>query len=520
MNIFDELLLDIWREVGRHNKITESLPVIAGLLVQHLPLAQMIIRRADPAQSAVDTIAVGFEESAPGFLSTKEYSTQEIRKIVDWHRENRGTRLSSENRIFDLLLPFRPGSDVIACPLKEQRNGLPVLLLISERRTFDCVHVDMAERLIEPFNIAIENDMRLREIVKLREATEADNKSLLAKLSRDDIGDVIIGKLSGLKLVMERVNLVAASDVPVLIFGESGTGKELIARAIHKGSDRAEGPFIRVNCGAIPSELIDSQLFGHEKGAFTGAIEGRKGWFERADGGSLFLDEVGEMPMAAQVRLLRILQDGWMERVGGRHAIKVDVRIVLATHRDLASMVAQGKFREDLWYRISTFPVFLPPLRDRLEDLPDLAEHFAQCSSIRFGLTFLKPLPEDIRILASYSWPGNIRELGTVIDRAALLGNGHSLEIEKALGWSGSLGAPDIQKDATKGSPDMTGREIEPLDEAMRRHIEAALALTRGRIEGKKGAAAVLKINPHTLRARMRKLKIGWARFRGGSIGE
>ena len=175
---------------------------------------------------------------------------------------------------------------------------------------------------------------------------------------------------------MERVELVARSDVPVLIFGETGSGKELVARAIHNRSPRAKGPFIRVNCGAIPHELIDSQLFGHEKGAFTGAVETRKGWFERADGGTLLLDELGELPLAAQVRLLRILQDGWLDRVGGQRPISVDVRIVAATHRDLAAMVAEGKFREDFWYRIAVFPIVLPPLRERREDIAGVGAAF------------------------------------------------------------------------------------------------------------------------------------------------
>ena len=514
MDSMKDLLLDIWREVCQHNNITESLPIIAGLIRPHMPLRQIAIRRVDPLQSSVDTLALGFEESASDFLLTKEYGANEIRKIADWHRENRTMQLSSRNGIFDLLLPSKPGGDVIACPLKAQKNILPVLLFISEQQAFHSLHVEMAEQLVEPFKTAIENDMRLREIVRLREASEADKKTLLAKLSRSDIGDVIIGNLSGLKTVMERVDLVATSDVPVLIFGETGTGKELIARAIHRQSAREGGPFIRVNCGAIPSELIDSQLFGHEKGSFTGATESRKGWFERADGGSLFLDEIGEMPMAAQVRLLRILQDGWMERVGGRHAIKVDVRIVLATNRDLASMVTQGKFRDDLWYRISTFPIFLPPLRNRLEDMRALADYFARRSSIRFGLSFIKPTPKDIRILSSYMWPGNIRELGTVIDRAALLGNGRTLEIEKALGWLGSVGVADTPMQGENGTPFIPGGGIESLDEVIKRHIETVLTLTRGRIEGEKGAATALKINPHTLRARMRKLKIDWAKFR------
>jgi transcriptional regulator with GAF, ATPase, and Fis domain len=359
----------------------------------------------------------------------------------------------------------------------------------------------------------------------LREAAEADKRSLLVRLGRDKLEDTIVGVDSGLHAVMERVELVASSDVPVLIFGETGTGKELIARTIHNRSPRSAGPINRVNCGAIPTELVDSELFGHERGAFTGAVEMRKGWFERADGGTLFLDEIGELPPAAQIRLLRIVQDGWLERVGGKHAIHVDVRIVAATHRDLAQMVADGKFREDLWYRISVFPIVLPPLRERRGDIPQLAAHFAERAATRFRLQPVMPTAEDIEMLTSYSWPGNVRELGTVVDRAAILGNGERLEVGKALGINahGSLSTHDRSRAARP----VAEHEIIPLDTAvkrhieaaLKRHIEAALTVTRGRIEGPRGAAALLEINPHTLRAKMRKLGIPWARFREKNAG-
>jgi transcriptional regulator with GAF, ATPase, and Fis domain len=303
--------------------------------------------------------------------------------------------------------------------------------------------------------------------------------------------------------------------VPVLILGETGSGKEVVARAIHVRSRRANAPFLRVNCGAIPAGLLDSELFGHERGSFTGAAALRKGWFERADGGTLFLDEVGELPPPAQVRLLRILQDGSLERVGGQRTLHVDVRIVAATHRDLSAMVAEGSFREDLWYRIAVFPIELPPLRERPEDVPALANHFALRAATRFGTPPRIPSPEEMELLVAYPWPGNVRELGSVIERAVILGNGERLEVAKALGVAPPAGRTPTARAEARPRAARESDAFPTLDEAMARHIEAALARTRGRIEGPAGAAELLGINPHTLRARMRKLRVDWRSFRG-----
>ena len=264
-----------------------------------------------------------------------------------------------------------------------------------------------------------------------------------------------------------------------------------------------------MNCGAIPSELIDSELFGHERGSFTGAVGTRKGWFERADGGTLFLDEIGELPLAAQVRLLRVLQEGSFERVGGEKQISVNVRIVAATHRDLRSMVAGGSFREDLWYRIATYPITLPSLRERPQDIAEMARHFAQRAAKRFGLPSIEPTTDDILLLTSYDWPGNVRELQSVIERAAILGNTQGLDVRTALGTSVSrnpkVNSPCIHQ------PDEI---LATLDAVMVKHIERVLMTTNGVIEGKNGAAQILGINPHTLRARMRKLGVLWQKFR------
>jgi len=308
--------------------------------------------------------------------------------------------------------------------------------------------------------------------------------------------------------------------------GGTGPGRAGVRGAVHERSPRRDGPMVRVNCGAIPSELIDSELFGHEKGAFTGAIAAKQGWFERADGGTLLLDEVGELSLPAQVRLLRILQDGTLERVGGARTLHVDVRIVAATHRDLHRMVEDGTFREDLWYRLSVFPLRLPSLRERLEDLPALVAHFASRAGTRLGGTPLVPTASDLALLASYPWPGNVRELSAVIERAAILGHGRKLETAAALGAGGpgllapasSLARttslrPGAAPAASAGPPTPPG-EIDTLDEAMRKHIARALEATGGRIEGPRGTAAVLGINPHTLRSRMRKLGVKWSAFR------
>jgi hydrogenase-4 transcriptional activator len=519
MKEFQAALLSVWREACRHIEITQSTANIAAMLVDWMPLEQVLVRRLNLERSSLETVAVGLEPAGTSLPHVRTVcSAEQLDALLAWCARVEIIRISpgaSNAGQWDFLLPSGFEGDILVGPLGKVQVPAGILALCAgPRRSFTPQHAALVERLLEPFSIALENDHHLSEMAALREAAEADKRSLLTKLGRKELGDTIVGADAGLRAVMERVELVAPSDAPVLIFGETGTGKELIARSIHTRSRRAAGPFDRVNCGAIPPELIDSQLFGHERGAFTGAVEGRRGWFERANGGTLFLDEIGDLPLAAQVRMLRILQDGWMERVGGEQPIHVDVRIVAATHRDLAAMVADGRFREDLWYRIAVFPIVLPTLRERREDIARLAVHFAHRAATRFGLAPVVPVSQNLELLASYSWPGNVRELAAVIDRAAILGEGRTLEVAKALGVGAERSMPAAEAQKTKSQSPALPVGIEPLNATVRGQIEKALAMCKGRIEGPHGAAVLLEINPHTLRAKMRKLGINWKRFR------
>jgi len=517
MERFQPILLRVWREACRHIDIAESTATIAGLLQRELPLRQLLIRAVLPGDEAIETVALGVEMNADGLRERTACSASTAAELRHRLRDDHVLHVKTPHADGPIgAVLAGSNAEALCASLGGSQEAWGVLLLLAAPgRHFNARHVSLARALIAPFASSYQNHQRMEELARLRKAAEANSRSLLRRLGREHLADTIVGSNTGLKSVLERVNLVARSSAPVMIFGETGSGKELIARAIHERSDRQAHTFFRVNCGAIPSELVDSELFGHEKGAFTGALNTRAGWFERADGGTLFLDEIAELSPSAQVRLLRVLQDGWLERVGGQKALHVNVRIVAATHRNLPAMVSTGQFREDLWYRLSVFPMVLPPLRERKDDIAALADHFAARAARRFGLRLATPTADDISRLCRYDWPGNVRELAAVIDRAAILGNGRQLEVEKALGLAGGsfAPAPPAAPPTIDASP-ASGPSIIPLDDAMRRHIEKTLIATRGRIEGPYGAARLLAINPHTLRARMRKLGLDWTSFR------
>ncbi len=327
----------------------------------------------------------------------------------------------------------------------------------------------------------------------------------------------IIGRSPALLQALDKVNRVARTDATVLITGETGTGKELFARAVHSASRRRDKPLIKLNCAALPPSLVESELFGHEKGAFSGAIQRRLGRFELAQGGTIFLDEIGEVPPDVQVKLLRVLQEREFERVGGSEPIKVDVRVIAATNRDLPRAVREGTFREDLFYRLNVFPIELPPLRDRIGDVPLLVQFLLPAFSMRAGVRVESVGPATMRRLASYRWPGNIRELENVLERAIILSNGPTLEIDPAVFGTplqaGATGSEQQEPAAHGARPPSSGDEtasssLESLEQKERGHILTVLEQTGWIIEGARGAATILAIHPNTLRSRMKKLGI------------
>ena len=363
-------------------------------------------------------------------------------------------------------------------------------------------HAQLLESVKEPIAIAMSNARRYRELLSMKDMLADDNRALSADIKRA-VGIEVVGADFGLKKVMEQVRLIAPSSSPALLLGETGTGKEVVANAIHTVSSRRDGPMISMQCGAVPDTLLDSELFGHEKGAFTGASERKRGRFERADGGTLFLDEIGELSMEAQVKLLRVLQESCFERVGGTKTIKVDVRIVAATHRDLEKMVRQGTFREDLWYRLNVLPIRIPPLRLRREDIPSLVQYFVKRKSQEMNLTNIPHIePSTLTKLREYDWPGNVRELQNLVERALILSHGQYLEFPELVS---SLQSP------AKSASAPLNNEIISLDDAITRQIQITLDHTKGKISGKGGAAELLGMNESTLRFRMRKLGIKYA---------
>ena len=490
-------------------KISSSLNIEKALwrclwyLQEMIPLGQICIHLFNEKTGIAEAIAHATLEDYRA-LSLKTRMPEESLRHIDAQRSLRIRYVPDTNGnpvTAPLCAPLGcSGLSALVMDLVIEAKFLGVVSFIgTPGESFLPEHREWVAQLNEPFAMAVTNCIRYREIQRYKEKLEDDNRYLHRQLNRLG-GEAVVGGEFGLKGVMELARQVAPLDSPVLLLGETGVGKEVIARTLHTLSPRGEGPFIDVNCGAIPESLMDSELFGHEKGAFTGAVETQRGLFERAQGGTIFLDEIGELNPNAQVRLLRVLQEKQLKRVGGNETIDLDIRVIAATHRDLEAMMAAKKFRQDLYFRLKVFPIEIPPL----------VQHFLTQKASQLNYTFPRRLtPGAMDRLASYHWPGNVRELEHTVERALILSNGQPISFRELLPSPAKPAKGEKRETPAMAAMDSTesGEEMN-LDAAMARHIQRAMFQAKGRINGQGGAAQLLGINPHTLRHRMRKLDI------------
>jgi formate hydrogenlyase transcriptional activator len=400
------------------------------------------------------------------------------------------------------------GLQAICCiPLTNRGRAFGTLNLASRRvDAFSPLDIELIQQVAAQIAIAVDNALAFKEIDALKNKL-AEEKLYLEEEIRNEFNfEEIVGESAAIRRTLAQVELAAPAGTTVLILGETGTGKELIARAIHNLSPRRERTFVKINCAAIPSGLLESELFGHERGAFTGALNQKIGRFELADRGTLFLDEVADIPLELQPKLLRVLQEQEFERLGSNRTQRVDVRVVAATNRDLSKLVAERVFRSDLYYRLNVFPIHVPALRDRREDIPLLVRYFVQKFSRRLNKAVEYVPAEAMDALATYAWPGNIRELENLLERAVLLSPGKELRVPLSELKSTSAAIPDPASPFSSLAP--ANPSVSTLEEADRQHILRALRQTEWRIAGPKGAAALLGMKRTTLQARMRKLGI------------
>lgn len=512
---------DFFREVTV--RICSSLDILKGLqrtleyLKQMIPIDSISMHIYEESLRAVRTIAVTDHVGggttdivmSPSKDAMSKYLKQDFPKLLEFSRaELEPVRIRIVNRpetdpFIGSMTPFFRSHDfsAILMRLYIQAEYLGIVAFRAEGRDkFTSEQAELVSLLHEPFAIALSNHLSHLEVLKLRDMLIDDNHHLRRELLHLR-GDQIVGAEFGLKHVMDMVSQVAPIDSPVLLQGETGVGKDVFANTIHYSSPRREGPFVKVNCGAIPETLIDSELFGHEKGAFTGALMQRRGYFERANGGTIFLDEIGELSPHAQVRLLRVLQYKEFERVGGSGPIHVDTRIIAATHRNMEEMVKNGQFRHDLWFRFNVFPIKIPPLRERKEDIPALVYHIMSRKSKELRLPAATLAKGVIDRLKAYCWPGNVRELEHAVERALVLSRGRPIDFGLLL--------PPQKVD---GNVPTAEDEVFDFEEVCARHIRRVLQATGGKVHGPGGAAERLNMNPSTLRNKMNSLGITYGR--------
>ena len=433
------------------------------------------------------------ELGVAGYLTTSASSGEEAVAVA--------ARTQPDLILLDVMMKGIDGYE--AChrlKASEATRAIPVIVLTALTETFEKVRAfreGAVDYVTKPFQTEellarVGTHIALRREIEAHRRSQATIHLLIEEACSEH--DALIGESGALQRVREQIAQVAATDSTVLLQGETGTGKELVARAIHARSSRRERPLIKISCAALPRELVESELFGHERGAFTGAVQQRRGRFELADGGTLFLDEVGELPPEAQAKLLRVVQEHEFERIGGARTLHVDVRIIAATNRDLHAEVGAERFRADLYFRLDVFPIVLPPLRVRRDDIPDLLQHFVARTARKLGRTVEGISPTFIERARAYDWPGNVRELENLVERALIMSRDGVLDASELL----------VPASAARAEP----VRDETLEELERAHIRRVLDDTSWAVEGDRGAARKLGLNPSTLRGRMRKLGI------------
>jgi transcriptional regulator with GAF, ATPase, and Fis domain len=405
---------------------------------------------------------------------------------------------------FDGVLDFPHGHSCMVVPLCAGEYCFGVMTL--DRNVCEPYPrevVDLVDVYGQILGLAIQNNQQRESLSRLHSAESERARLMERDLEGDSTTAIERTKTPAMREVVRRARQVAEANTPVLILGETGTGKERLAHAIHSWSQRSTRPFVVINCASIPAGLLESELFGHVKGAFTGAMRDRPGRFQMANGGTLLLDEVGELPIELQAKLLRVLQEGHFEAVGSDRTVRVDVRILAATHVDLARAIAENRFREDLYYRLSVFPLSLPPLRERFADLPELADAILIEQQRRTGRRGMRVTAEGLAHLRHYSWPGNIRELANILERGTILAAGRDLTPSVLDLPGGSAPAP-LPASSAMSAPGDVG--LLTIDEVQRRHIRGVLTSTEGRVYGHRGAAKILGLKPSTLQSRMKRL--------------
>ncbi|WP_282097963.1 sigma 54-interacting transcriptional regulator [Morganella morganii] len=506
------ILVDITNSVLSHLEMDGLVAEVSREIHRFFGLSQISIALCDNYSSAVYLCYSSYYQPRKPTEKTLYHLDELHRDLAQVLDSNQPMRLTLDSATKDPLYQHvcaQGMTETLLLPLAFNHKPLGVLVLSHENnQIFTDDNCNLLKQIAARFAIAVDNAAAYEEITRLKDSLKHENLWLNEQIHNNESFSEIIFQSDAMRNILEQVDLVAASDSTVLILGETGTGKELIARAIHRLSERHHRSMIKMNCAAIPSGLLESDLFGHDKGAFTGATTTHIGRFEMADKSTLFLDEIGDMPLDLQPKLLRVLQEREIERIGGNKVIPVDVRLIAATNRNLKSMTDDREFREDLYYRLNVFPIWIPPLRERTEDIPLLATYFTQKIARRMNRN-IDCIPRDaLEQLSRYPWPGNVRELENVIERAVILTRGntlniqlHELNIPKHSRLKTALETPSsLEKRMQTAAPES--------DDEERDRIIAALKATNGVVAGARGAATRLGLKRTTLLSRMQRLGI------------